>query len=204
MELYRARAGRDPRLVIYSLPVQEMCRAMKEGDLESAARLLAGAIDALRAAGAQAVILAANTPHAALRRLQGVGVQVIDIVEPVLNAIREIGASKVGLLATAATIKYRVYHEVLEDEGIEVVTPSQAHQAALDRMVERLTEGKMREGDRLLLAQLYNHLEALGAEAIIHGCTELSLLAGNVKTKTPVVDSLTEHAKAAADWLLSQ
>ena len=177
---------------------------MKNDDLESAVSLIEESIRALRNAGADGVILAANTPHAALRRIEEPGVHVIDIVEPVLAAVKSIGASRVGLLATASTIKYRVYHDPLEDEGIKVIVPSEPHQKALDGMVERFTEGKMREGDRLLLAQLYNHLTAMGAEAIIHGCTELSLLVGNVKTRTPIIDSLTEHSKAAAEWLLSQ
>ena len=181
-----------------------MCRAMKSGDLEAASRLIEEAIDSLRRAGVNGVILAANTPHAALRLLHNPGLHVIDIVEPVVRVVKRLGASKVGLLATASTIKYRVYHEPLEDEGVEVVVPSKPHQEALDRMVERLTEGKTREGDRLLLAQLYNHLIAMGAEAIIHGCTELSLLVGGVRTRIPVIDSLTEHSKAAAEWLLSQ
>jgi len=206
VEGYRARAGVDPRLAIYSVPVQEMCRLMSRGDLGGAAALLGEAAEALARAGATRLILAANTPHAALRLLgpRPAGLEYIDIVEPVAARLEELGVEKAGLLATGATVRHRVYHDLLEPRGIEVVTPPPHAQRALDEMVERLTRGQMSDGDKLLLASLANQLTAQGAQAIIYGCTELSLYAGRVRSRTPIIDSLEEHVKAAVKAMLDE
>jgi len=206
VEGYRARAGVDPRLAIYSVPVQAMCRLMSRGDLDGAASLLAAAAEALARAGATRLILAANTPHAALRRLgpRPAGLDYIDIVEPVADRLEDMGVRRVGLLATAATVKHRVYHDVLEGRGIEVITPPSHAQNALDEMVSRLTEGAMSDGDKLLLASLVNQLAAKGAQAVVYGCTELSLYAGHVHSRTPIIDSLEEHVKAAVEAMLAE
>ncbi len=202
VEEYRRRRGRDPRLVIYSLPVQEMCRTAGRGDFEGASRLIEEAAEAIARAGARVAILAANTPHWVLRRMPEErlrGLRFIDIVEPVAARLKSLGVRRVGLLATASTVEKRVYHDVLEPEGIEVVVPGPAGQRRLDDLVSRVVEGSMSEGDRLTLAGLVSELVGKGAEAIVYGCTELSLYVGSIRFRVPVVDSLTEHVRAAVD-----
>jgi len=111
------------------------------------------------------------------------------------------GVSKVGLLATASTLRHRVYHDILEPRGIQVVEPPPQVQAQIDEMVERIANGLMSDGDKLILAQAVNSLIARGAEAIVYGCTELSLYKDRVRFRIPVLDSLEEHVKAAVERL---
>ena len=204
VEGYRGRAGVDPRLVVYSVPVQEMCGFMSRGDLAGAAGLLSEALRGLRGAGAGAAVIAANTPHAALRLADTAGLRVLHIVEPVAERLEGLGARRVGLLATGATIRYRVYHDVLEARGFEIIVPPRGVQERLDKVIVRATEGELGEDDVGFLLGVARSLVAAGAEAVVLGCTELGLYRDRFRGAlgAPVVDSLEEHVAAAVEWLL--
>ncbi len=204
VEEYRGRRGVDPRLVVYSVPVQEMCSFMSRGDLAGAAGLLSEAFRGLRGAGASAALVAANTPHAALRFADTAGLRVLHIVEPVARRLRGLGVRRVGLLATSATLRYRVYHDVLEPLGFEVVAPRRGVQERLDEAITRATRGELGEEDLGFMLDVAQGLVEAGAEAVVLGCTELGLYRDRFRgaLSVPVVDSLEEHVAAAVEWLL--
>ncbi len=203
IEEYYERVGRYPLLVLYNVPVQDMCRFMSQGRLSEAAELLGEAVESLARAGAGLVALAANTPHAALRLVEPPsGVEIVDIVEPVARRLAGMSVSKVGLLATGATVKFRVYHDPLESMGIKVVTPGSRGQELLDSIVSRAVEGNIREGDARAIGDLIRELEEAGAEAVVYGCTELALYRDKLSPGLPVVDSLEEHVRALVERML--
>ena len=203
VEEYHSRVGEHPRLVLYSVPVQRMCRLMSRGMLDEAGKLLEEALEALARAGASIVALAANTPHAALRLVEPPGgVEIVDIVDPVLERLKELGAGTVGLLATGATVRYRVYHDPLEEAGFRVVTPRREGQELLDSIVSRAVEGDVRSGDARAIEALVGELAEAGAEAVIYGCTELALYKDMLSPGLPVVDSLEEHVRGIVSGML--
>lgn len=207
VEYFREKAGRDPRVTLYSIPVQEMCKHVKRGDKKEAIGLLVEAFRGLDKAGAKIALLAANTPHMflgeALEEAKP-GYPVVDIREAVARRIEKMGVSKVGLLATSATVESGIYHEYLEPMGVEVVTPGLYGQKIVDSIVDTLVEGRIPESLNLKLAQVISSLKAQGVEALIYGCTELSLLVGKIKLSIPIIDSLTEHVKLVVDKALEK
>ena len=50
---------------------------------------------------------------------------------------------------------------------------------------------------------MIERLIARGAEAIILGCTEISLLVGQDDSAVPLFDTTALHAAAAVEWALS-
>ena len=203
VEEYHGRVGEHPRLVLYSVPVQRMCRLMSRGMLDEAGKLLGEALEALARAGASIVALAANTPHAALRLIKPPGgVEIVDIVDPVLERLNVLGAGTVGLLATGATVRYRVYHDPLEEAGFRVVTPGREEQELLDSIVSRAVEGDVRSGDARVIEALIGELAEAGADAVVYGCTELALYRDMLSPGLPVVDSLEEHVRGIVSGML--
>ena len=55
-----------------------------------------------------------------------------------------------------------------------------------------------RDAYRRVMAQLV----AQGAQAIILGCTEISLLVGPADSAVPLFDTTALHARHAAEWML--
>ncbi len=203
IEKYREEKGVDPRLVIVSVPVQEMCKYFRNDDLESASKLLGEAFEKLGRAGVDIALIAANTPHILLDGLTiPSSFKLIDIRAAVHRRLRDLGVSKVGLLATRSTVESRMYHDYLAKRGVGVIEPSPRIQARLDNLIESLIRGIYPGNEKLVLASAVNELIAKGAEAIVYGCTELSLLVNRVRFRVPLVDSLTEHVKLAVEELV--
>ena len=48
-----------------------------------------------------------------------------------------------------------------------------------------------------------NAPESPGAEAIILGCTEISLLVGQRDSEVPLFDTTAIHARSAVEWALT-
>jgi len=203
VEAYRERAGRDPELVIYSVPIQEFASRIRAGDLEGAGRLLQVAFEALDRAGAGLFLIGANTPHAVIDRVPGIKPPgFIDIRDAVVPELVERGYRRVGLLATKGTLRYRVYDEWLRRAGIEPVAPGPAAQNALMAAIEALARGDIGAGVKAGVAQAVMDVASKGVDAIVYACTELSLIADRLHVRLPVVDSLSLHALRAVDAML--
>ena len=206
VEAYREKAGKDPRIAIYSIPIQEMCEAVKSNNEEKARGLLIEALTNLGRMKPSVVLLAANTPHIYLDDdllAEHLGnSEFVDIREAVLSKINSLNVKKIGLMATKAAVDKRLYHDYLEKHGIEVITPNSYSQERLDNLIEGLTRGVIPESEKLAMATIVSELVGKGAEAILYGCTELSLLIGRISFNKPIIDSLTEHVRYTVNKIL--
>ncbi len=173
-----------------------MCEAISNSEKEKAIDLLAEAIRSLSKSGVKLMILAANTPHIyiedALKQANFNG-EFIDIREAVAKKLEELNVTKVGLLATKSTVESKIYHNYLGTRGIEVIDPNKTSQKLLESVINYLIEGKIPPSINLKIAQIISDLKSKGVEAVVYGCTELSLLIGKVRIPLKIVDSLTEH-----------
>lgn len=150
--------------------------------------------------GAELVVVPCNTAHHYLAQITGaVGVPVVSIVaETVAAAVaRRPGVRTVGVLATEGTIAAHVYQDALAGVGVGAVVPVPALQA----VVSHIVYGGVKAGHRVdpaALRQVVDALLAQGAELVVLGCTELSVvaLAGGLLDDARVVDSLDVLARA--------
>ena len=135
----------------------------------------------LEAAGADVLAMPCNTAHAYIGALRdSVNVLFLDMIEETVLRLRE---HTVGLLATRATIQTGIYHRACSARGIELVTPEDTAQETVVRAVEAIKASRSLPEVEAAIIGVITDLQARGAEAIVAGCTELSLLDG---TKMPV------------------
>jgi len=133
----------------------------------------------LEAYGADLIAIPCNTAHAFIEPIQR------DLTTPIINMLLETaqyiedhhgGVNTIGLLATSGTLKSRIYHDLIEQTGLEVVVPDKIHQDLVMNAIYGVkagsTEGTNLEEFQLALAHLIN----AGAELVILACTELPLL----------------------------
>jgi len=105
-----------------------------------------------------------------------------EIPVPIINGVQETvlhlkanGIHRVGIMATDGTIQSRIFHRALEREGMIAVTPdAQAQREIMHLIFNNIKAGKPVEMARFAAAAAA--LRKAGAEAIILGCTELSLI----------------------------
>ena len=206
-EAIKARLGglHSARLVLYSVDFEEIARLQHAGDWDAAGNVLADAAQRLERAGAEALVICANTMHKVAPAIEAaVRMPVLHVVDAVAEDIRAAGFSKVGLLGTRFTMEHPFYAERLAQHGLQALIPEKDDRDIVHRVVyEELCLGKIVDASRDKYRRIMARLVAQGAEAIILGCTEISMLVGTQDASVPLFDTTAIHARKAAEWLVA-
>jgi aspartate racemase len=191
--------------VLYSVDFQEIERLQRSGDWNTAGAMLADAARALEAAGAEAIVLCANTMHKVTYHIEAaVDIPVLHIADATATRIKAAHVRRVGLLGTRYTMEQEFYKERLrERHGLDVLVPSASDRETVNRIIfEELCLGEVREASRAEYRRVMADLVAQGAKGIIYGCTEIPMLVGPEDCTVPTFDTTTIHAAYAVDWAL--
>lgn len=131
---------------------------------------------ALCSLGADVLAIPCITAHYFHSEIEsGVGVPVIHGIKDVAEVLIRMKIGRVGIMATDGTINSGLFQNELEGRGIEVICPCESHQ----NKVMSLIYNDIKSGHRPDMGDfecVYNSLKKCGAEVIILGCTELSLI----------------------------
>lgn len=154
----------------------------------------------LAAFGVDFLVMPCNTAHHFTREIEdAVDVPLVSIVEETVAEVcrRVPGPAAVGLMATSGTVRAGVYQRAIEAAGARTVLPDEQGQAALMRIIyDQVKAGRPVDVDefRVVVAGL----RAQGAQAVVLGCTELSVVAADfdLLARDPgLVDSLDVLAR---------
>lgn len=193
------------KIVLYSVDFHDIERLQHAGDWDAAGRMLADAARALKAAGADFLVLCTNTMHKVAPAIEAaVDIPLLHIADPTAEAIREAGITTVGLLGTRFTMEQAFYKDRLAERfGLQVLTPPDKEREVVHRIIyEELCLGRILDESREAYRQVIASLQERGAQAVILGCTEISLLVGPQDAKVPLFDTAAIHARQAAERAL--
>ncbi len=194
------------RVVLYSVDFHEVERLQHAGDWDAAGVLLANAARALQAAGADFLVLCTNTMHKVAPAIEAaVTIPLFPIADPTAEYIKRAGHTRIGLLGTRFTMEQAFYKDRLrERHGLEVLVPAEADRDIVHRIIyEELCLGSIVDASRDEYRRIIAALVAQGAQAIILGCTEISLLVAQQDAAVPLFDTTAIHAIKAAEWALT-
>jgi aspartate racemase len=189
------------KIVLYSVDFHDIERLQHAGDWDAAGALLASAARALEAAGADFLVLCTNTMHKVASNIEAaVTLPLLHIADPTALEIVQAGHSKVALLGTRFTMEQAFYRDRLsERHGLEVIVPELNERENIHHIIyQELCLGIINEASRTAFRQIIARLAAQGAQAIILGCTEISLLVTQPDSPVPLFDTTAIHARAAA------
>lgn len=195
------------KCILYSLDFHEIERLQHAGDWDAAGAMLAEAARSLQAAGAEFLVLCTNTMHKVAPNIEAAAdIPLLHIADATASAIRTAGHSTVGLLGTKFTMEQPFYRERLtQRHGIRVIIPSADDREIIHRVIyDELCLGIVSAESRNAYRRIMRDLAAQGAQAIILGCTEISLLVEPQDAEVPLFDTTAIHARAAADEALAQ
>ncbi len=193
------------KIILFSVDFHEIEVLQRQGDWDAAGEILAQAAQALERAGADAIVLCTNTMHKVAGTIEAaVKIPLLHIADPTATEIRSQGLQTIGLLGTRFTMEQAFYKDRLRQQhGLQVLIPNEADCAIIHRIIyDELCLGIIRESSRQDYLRIMSALIAQGAEGIILGCTEISLLVHNGDVAVPLFDTTGLHARAAADWAL--
>lgn len=194
------------RIALYSVdfaPIEELQRT---GDWPGAAGHLTAAALNIQAAGADFLVLCTNTMHKVAPEIErAIAIPLLHIADATGEALRQGGVSKVGLLGTAFTMEQDFYRGRLRDGyGLEVLTPAEKDRQLVHEVIFReLCLGKAEAESRNEYLRIIAKLAEQGAEAVILGCTEISLLIRQADTPVKLFDTTAIHAEKAVLYALA-
>jgi len=193
------------KIILYSVDFQQIEALQRSGDWQQAGALLADAAKALQRAGAEGLVLCTNTMHKVAAAIDAAtALPLLHIADATAAVIRTAGLQRIGLLGTRFTMEQEFYKARLAQQGLDVLIPPQADRDLVHQVIyEELCLGQIRPESRLIYQRIITDLVAQGAEGVILGCTEIGLLVQPEDAAVPLFDTTAIHARAAADWMLT-
>ncbi|MBV6803509.1 aspartate/glutamate racemase family protein [Xanthomonas campestris pv. lawsoniae] len=187
------------KLLLYSVNFHEIERLQHTGDWDGAGQAMAAAARALQAAGADFIVLCTNTMHCVADAITAATPLLLHIADATADALVAAGISRVGLLGTRFTMEQPFYRQRLQARGLDVLVPPAEARAQLHRVIyDELCQGVIKPESREYFCKVMGELGQHGAQAIILGCTEISLLVDSTDAQLPLFDTTALHAEAAA------
>jgi aspartate racemase len=193
-------------ILLASVDFEPIVAMQASGDWDGAARVLGSRGRALADAGAELLVLCTNTMHRVAAEIErAAGIPLLHIADPTGDALVADGHRRVGLLGTRFTMEQAFYRDRLADAfGLEVLTPGPEDRDLVHRVIyDELVHGVVRDESREAYRGVVQRLVDAGADSVILGCTEITMLIGGDDSPVPVFDTTALHARAAVDRALA-
>ena len=191
-------------LLIESLDFSRLYGLREEEDWQRAADILTTSAKGLEAAGAEALIICANSMHRVYDQIaDAIGIPVLHIADCVGEKMKEAGCKNAALIGTRNVMTESFYRQRLVARGIDLLPPDMGNVEAVDKIIyDELMVGKVTRSAERTLRTIITRKQQEGAQAIVLACTELDLVVDVDANVLPIFDSTRIHCKAAADWIL--
>jgi aspartate racemase len=193
-------------LLLHSVDFAPMAAQQSAGDWAAATATLVRAAQGLQRAGAQGLVVATNTMHKVAPQIEAAtGLPLLHIADATGDALRAARVQRVALLGTRFTMEDAsiVQDRWRERHGLQVQVPGNEDRALVHRVIyEELCRGVVLDVSRVAVVAIIERLAASGAQAVILGCTEITMLIGPTDSPLPSFDTTALHAQAAVDWIL--
>jgi aspartate racemase len=201
----RARRGglHSADMLLHSLDFAPIAEMQAQGDWQGAGATLAESARKLERAGAGCILLATNTMHKLADHITGATMlPFLHLADVTAKAVLAQGAKRPLLLATRFTMEQDFYRGRLAAFGVETVIPEAQERDEVHRVIfEELCRGTIDPASReRYCAIVARAVREQGADAVILGCTEITLLMGQDDVAVPVFDTTALHVAAALDF----
>ncbi|MCH7497715.1 MAG: aspartate/glutamate racemase family protein [Candidatus Marinimicrobia bacterium] len=202
----RLGGSHSAKLLMLSVDFHELELLQNQDRWEDAAAIMVAAAQQLERGGAQCVAIGSNTMHRAVSQVEAVvPLPLLHIADATAEVVGRAGLKRVGLLGTRYTMEHEYYRGRLTSQaGLEVLIPPAQDRATLHRIIyEELIHGRLLDESRQAYLAIMERLASQGAEGIILGCTEISMLVQPGDGAVPLFDTTAIHARALVDWALA-
>lgn len=192
----------SPPLLLYSIDVS----LMRTRDFEKISNNYLHFTQNLASAGAEAIIICANTPHLVYDFVAPkIDIPILHIADATGREAKRLGLKKIAQLGTLPTMQRDfITRRITENFGIETIVPDEKGQDIIHHIVvDELVQGKFTYDAKAKVIHQMNLLKDQGADGMIMGCTELPILIKPEDYDLPLLDTTKLHAQMAADFIMS-
>jgi aspartate racemase len=204
----RSRLGglHSADILLHSLDFSPIAEMQAKGDWQAAGAAMAASARRLEQGGASCLLLATNTMHKLADAITAAtNLPFLHLADVTAKAIRKSPSRRPLLLATRFTMEQSFYRDRLAAFGVEALVPQAQEREAVHRIIyEELCRGEVRPESRARYREIVARAaREEGADGVILGCTEITLLIGQGDVALPVFDTTALHCEAALDFTLA-
>ena len=204
----KARLGglHSAKISLYSVNFEEIEKLQHQGNWDETSVILSNAAKSVEAGGADFLLICTNTMHKVAPEIEAaISIPILHIADATAERLLSDGVKKVGLLGTRFTMEQDFYKSRLTEKfGIEVLVPNDDDRTVVhDVIYKELCLGEIKPSSKQQYLDIVKRLHEQGAEAVIMGCTEITLLIGQQDTSVPLYDTTAIHAEEAVNWSIS-
>ena len=192
-------------LILYSVDFEPIKQMQHREEWDKISLQIVELARKLESGGASLIMVCANTMHLLADDIKkSISIPFIHIVDATAKAIKQQEIEKVGLLGTRFTMEYPFFREKLEqDYGIRAVTPDIMERETIHEIIyNELIKGIVKPSSAEKFRSIIRNLQSKGAEGIILGCTEFSMIIKKEEYSIPLFDTTYLHAVDAVDQAL--
>ncbi|WP_435202642.1 aspartate/glutamate racemase family protein [Qipengyuania sp. 902] len=192
-------------MLIESLDYSKVYEAKQRDDWDAVAAILVDSARRLESAGAQGLVIAANTMHRVYDQVaEAVSIPLLHIADAVGDAMHAAECESAAILGTRTVMTESFYRQRLIAHGVELLPPNPEDVEMVDGIIyKELMLGRVTRDAERALKTLITSKDKEGADAIVLACTELELVVDTRANVLPVFDSTDIHCRAAADWIIN-
>ncbi|MBB5519848.1 aspartate/glutamate racemase family protein [Amphiplicatus metriothermophilus] len=203
----RARLGglHSASLLMRSFDFAQIEAMQSAGDWAAADAALVEAGRRLTQAGADALVICANTMHRCAPAIEASGAApLIHIADATAAALKAAGVGRPALFATRYTMEEPFLRErIAEKADAEIIIPSKDHRDAIHRVIyEELCRGVVSPASKRAFLKIVEDVRKDGADGVILGCTEIGMLLKAGDIDLPLFDTAAIHVEACLDYAL--
>jgi aspartate racemase len=202
------KLGKDhsAKIILFSIDFIEISSRINKDDFEGLGIYLTGVAKEIEAAGADCLVVCANTLHLFSDQITAsLSIPLIHITDATAVKLKEKNIKKAGLLGTRVTMEMPFYKDLLKEKhGIDVIIPEKQDIDSIHKIITtELLRGIFKPETKAYLLSVMDKMAAAGAECVILGCTDFPLIVKQSDTNVLLFDTAEIHARAAVNFALS-
>ena len=177
-EMTVARKDQDHiEMIILSVPQTPDRTAFILGEsTEDPLPVINSTADTLQSLGADVIAIPCITAHCFHEKLcQNIRVKILNAIDETCVELKSLGAQKVGIMATSGTLKCGLFADSFRKNNIQPIEPDEATEKLIMELIyDDIKAGKEPSKERF--DKIMKFFGDKGADKVVLGCTELSLL----------------------------
>jgi aspartate racemase len=202
----RTKSLHYPNINIASIDMTEMLSYEENREYNELVNMLRLAVDRLRKASSDFVVIASNTPHVVFDRLEKVAaVKLISIVDSTCEYIKNKGYKKALLTGTLYTMQENFYNKYAIMHHFDLIVPSKEDMLSIqDVIFPELEEGIIiPEKKEKYIKIVEKYAIEQDIDCVILGCTELPLMISDKDVSIPAINTSEIHVQKIVDEMMN-
>ena len=192
----------NAKSVMVTVNFDEIEKLQHQNKWSEACEILIKACKNLQNANADFIVICTNTMHKLLPDIKPhIDIPFLHIADATANEINKQNIKRVLLLGTKFTMSEDFYKDVLINQNIEVVVPTEKDMDTIHSIIyDELCLGSVKESSKQIYLDIINKQDNIGG--VILGCTEIGMLINQNDLDIKVFDTTKIHSNSAVQMAL--